>query len=139
MERVLKGYTHPRDAHLPLPPRDTQFIVILKGIGAETYECLKNPKADNDLNPNQLQARTRRYLKELTSARVDYVDKKQDKWTAAMQNVPLVYGDSMLGSEKWKECRPALQEGWHVEQQKVHGVGGLPAGVVEDVIMDDNQ
>src|SRR6202011_951751 len=62
VERVLQGYT--RDENLPLPPRDTQFIVVLKGIGAETYECLKNPEApDNNSNPNQLQARSRRYLK----------------------------------------------------------------------------
>jgi hypothetical protein len=33
VKRVLKGSTHhPRDAHPPLPPRDTQFIVVLKGM-----------------------------------------------------------------------------------------------------------
>ena len=53
-----------------------------------------------------------------------------------MQNIPLVYGNSMLGSEKWKECCPGLREGWQAEQQKAHGVGGWPTGVVEDVIMD---
>jgi hypothetical protein len=137
VETVLKGHAHPRGAHPPLPPRDTQFIVVLKGIGAETYECLKNATADNDSNPNQLQARTRRYLKELTSARVNYVNKEGGRKLVGMQNIPLVYGDSMLGSEKWKECRPRLQEGWQAEQQKAHGVGGSSTGVVGDVIMDD--
>src|ERR1700737_2156994 len=137
VERVLKGYTHPRHAHPPLPPRDTQFIVVLKGIGAETYECLKNPNADNDSNANRLQAHTRRNLKELTNARVDYVDKAGGRHLVAMQNIPLVYGDSMLGSEKWKECRPRLQEGWQAELE-AHGIGDWPV-TEEDVSMLDDE
>jgi hypothetical protein len=125
---TLKTHREPHLAQQPLkrPPLDTQFIVILKGIGTNTYQCLKdNLQADDSKSPNQFQNRTRTYLKELTSARLDYVDKKQDKWTAAMQNIPLVYGDSMLGSDKWKECRPALQAGRQAEQlqQIAHGVG----------------
>ena len=52
------------------------------------------------------------------SARVDYVDKKEKrKWAAGMQNIPLVYGDSMLGSENWVKYRPALEDGWRAEQE----------------------
>ena len=53
---VLKAYTHRRSAQLPLklPPLETQFIVVLKGIGAETYKCLKEqpPRARQlDIKP----------------------------------------------------------------------------------------
>ena len=109
---VLNRSTHPRSAQPPLkqPPLETQFIIVLKGIGAATYECLKN---NHNSASNQLQNRTRRYLKELTSARVDYVDKKGErKRVAGMQNLPLVYGDSMLGSENWARYRPALEDIW---------------------------
>jgi hypothetical protein len=114
---VLKAYTHRRSAQPPLklPPLEIQFIVFLKGIGAETYECLKNLQEADNSKSNQLQNRTRRYLKELTSARVDYVDKsKKSKWAAGMQNIPLDYGDSMLGSENWVRYRPVLPTGWLV-------------------------
>ena len=33
------------------------------------------------------------------------------KQAAGMQNIPLVYGDSMLGSANWVKCRPDLQGG----------------------------
>jgi len=62
------------------------------------------------------------YLKELASARVDYVDKKQDTWTAGMQNIPLVYGDSMLGSEKWVKYRSdSEREDRQQAEQEAHG------------------
>jgi hypothetical protein len=56
-----------------------------------------------------------------------------------MQNIPLVYGDSMLGSEKWDRRRPALREGLQVEPEKAHGAGSWQplTDVVEDVIMDE--
>jgi hypothetical protein len=91
-------------------------------------------------NSNELQALTRRYLKELSSERVDYVDKVEGRKLVGMQNIPLVYGDSMLGSKTWNECRPGLQEGWHAEQQNAHGIGGWPtASVVEDESMYDEE
>ena len=46
---VLRTYRKPRYAQPPLKqlPLDTQFIVILKGIGPNTYQCLKdNLQAD---------------------------------------------------------------------------------------------
>jgi hypothetical protein len=118
---VLRAYTHPGIAQPPhkQPPLETQFIIVLKGIGVDTYECLKDnlPGPDKSTS-NKLQDRVRRYLKELTSARVDYVDKKgRRKQAAGMQNIPLVYGDSMLGSENWVRYRPVLQDGWQAEQE----------------------
>ena len=98
---------------LKLPPLETQFIVVLKGIGAETYECLKlNLQEADDSRSNQVLKHTRRYLKELTSARVDYVDKNGKRKRVGMQNIPLVYGNSMLGSENWARHRPMLEDGW---------------------------
>jgi len=99
---VLRKYRHPRGGQPPLerPPLKSQFIVVLKGIGVDTYQCLKGDHRE----------RSRSYLTELTSATVDYVDKK-DKMQAivGMQNIPLVYGESMLGSEKWVQRRPSLE------------------------------
>jgi hypothetical protein len=65
------------------------------------------------------------------------VDEVGGRKVVAMLNIPLVYGGDMLWSEKWIEGRPGLQEGWRAEQQRVHGIGGGPTGVVEDVNMDD--
>jgi hypothetical protein len=142
--KVLKAYTHPRGAQplLEQPPLDTQFIVVLKGIGADTYECLKNSLQEpEDSASNQLRSSTRRYLKELTSARVDYVDKNgKRKRVAGMQNLPLVYGDFMLGSENWVRCRPALQDRWRAEQEAFGGAVESwqpPTDVVEDGSMDE--
>ena len=137
---VLRTYRHPRSAQPPLkrPPLKTQFIVILKGIDANTYECLKNNLQEPvDSTSNSLRERSRRYLKELASAKLDYVDKKEKrKWVAGMQNIPLVYGDSMLGSENWVKYRPALEDGWRAEQ-KAHGRAvedrQPSTGVAEDV------
>jgi len=141
---VLRAYTHPRRGQPPLgqPPLQTQFIVVLKGIGTDTYECLKNNLQEpDDTTSNQLQNSVRRYLKELRSAKVDYVDKTgKRKQAAGMQNIPLVYGESMLGSENWVRYRPALQDGWRAEQEAYGGAvqSCQPAtNVGEDVSMDD--
>jgi hypothetical protein len=118
--KALKAYTRPRSVQplLKQAPLDTQFIVILKGIGTDTYKCLENLNEPDDSPSNQIQDSVRRYLKELTSARVDYVDKKE-KWKRAegMQNIPLVYGDSMLGSANWEKYRPDLQRDWQTEME----------------------
>jgi hypothetical protein len=135
VETVLKGYTPPRGAQPPPSKRDTQFIIILKGNGPETYECLKNPKEDKD--SIDLQDRTNRCLKELRSARVDYVDEVGGLELIAMQNIPLVYGEDKLWSEKWREYSPRLEEGLQDEPQKAHGMGDWPTDVVEDVGMAD--
>jgi hypothetical protein len=119
---LLKSYTRPRRAQIPLKQpttRDTQFIVVLKGIGVDTYECLKNdPDNADDSEIHHLWNRTRRYLRELTSPRIDYVDKNvKRKLEAGMQNIPLVCGDSMLWSEQWVNRGPALRERWRAEQE----------------------
>jgi hypothetical protein len=103
--QILRTHRKLRKTHPPAPPVRTQFFVILKGIGINTYQCLKD-----DLHDSELQRRTRTYLQELRSARVDYVDTTEMKCTAAMQNIPLVYGDSMLGSEKWVKYRSEVED-----------------------------
>ena len=67
-----------------------------------------------------------RYLQELRSAEVDYVDKKGGRKLVGMQNIPLVYGDSTLGSANWDNYRPELQDGWLAEQWKAQGVVSFP-------------
>jgi hypothetical protein len=125
---VLRAYTHPRSTQPPLkqPPLETQFIIILKGIGVDTYECLKNNLQEPyNSTSNNLRDSVRRYLKELMRTRVDYVDMDKRgtrKGVAAMQNIPLVYGDSMLGSDNWMRLRPVLQDGWRAEQEANSGV-----------------
>jgi hypothetical protein len=107
---VLATYNRPHVAqpHLTRPPLKSQFIVVLKGIGTDTYQCLKG----------NLQERSRRYLKELTTAKVDYVDKRdKSQAVVGMQNIPLVYGESMLWSQKWVQRRPSLENGWNVEHR----------------------
>jgi hypothetical protein len=102
----------------------------------ETYQCLKNnPKEDNNSNSNRLQDGTRRYLVELKSPKVDYVDQEGGRKLVGMQNIPLVYGHSMLGSTNWDRCRPELLDGWYAEQRKACGVGDWPTTVVEDARM----
>ena len=57
-----------------------------------------------------------------------------------MQNMPLVYGDSMLGSENWVRYRPMLQDGWRAEQEtrrRAVGSRQLQTGVAEYVRMDE--
>jgi hypothetical protein len=103
---------------------ETQSIVVLKGIGVDTYECHKNnfpQEADNSEESNQLRNRTRRYLKGLRSSRVGYVEKSEKrKRGAAMQSMPLVCGDSVLWSKKWVEQHSVLRERWQANQE-AHG------------------
>ena len=57
-----------------------------------------------------------------------------------MQNIPLVYGDSMLGSENWVRYRPMLQDGWRAEQEALgRAVGSQQSqtGLAEYVRMDE--
>src|ERR1700694_4137358 len=86
--KILRTHWHPRLSHPPLK-LGSQFIVVLKGIGANTYQCLTDD-VDGDPESKELQRCTRMYLKELRSARVDYVDTKEPKCTAGKQNIPLV-------------------------------------------------
>jgi hypothetical protein len=60
------------------------------------------------------------YLKELTSVKVDYVDQKDDNRIVAMQNIPVVYGESMLGSEEWMKYRSERENRRRAEPE-AHG------------------
>jgi len=85
----------------------SQFFVILKGIGSETYKCLEDIAGETD-DKRARRDRTRSYLRELQRARVEYVEKVPDEpmsFVGGMQNLPLVYGEAMLGSQKWDTLR----------------------------------
>jgi hypothetical protein len=118
--KILRTHTHPRLSHPPPEPipLGTQFFVVLKGIGANTYQCLKDDLDDSE--SKELQSCTRMYLKELRSTKVDYVDTKEPKCTAGKQNIPLnVYGDSELGSENWMKYRSKVEDRKRAEQEAV--------------------
>jgi hypothetical protein len=142
--RVLDTPSHPRRAHQSRKqlPLETQFIIILKGIDVDTYECLKDNLPQSDYWSSNKLRESRSSLTELASARVDYVDKKEKmKQVAGMQNIPLVYGDSMLGSENWERCRPELEHSWRAEQEERGGaVQGLQSqiDIEEDVDFADS-
>ena len=90
----------------------SQFFAILKGIGSETYKCLEDIAGERDDKRVRLD-RTRAYLRELQRARVEYVEKVPDdpmSFVGGMQNLPLVYGEAMLGSQKWDMLRRKAQE-----------------------------
>ena len=133
---VLRTYTRPRRAQPSLEhPLETQFIVVLKGIGTNTYMCLKNnPQESDNSRSNWLRERSRRYLKELTNTRAEYVDKNA-KWrrTAGMQNLPLVYGESMLGSINWTRCRSEIQGRPGAVVESTQSPIGVKRGFVESM------
>ena len=63
------------------------------------------------------------------------MDKKEKrKHAAGMQNIPLVYGDSMLGSENWLRRRPSLEDGWRSE----HEARESPSAVVENMVFAES-
>src|ERR1700737_2781618 len=70
--KILRMHTQSRLSHPPPErrPLDTQIFVVLKGIGVNTYQCLKDDLDDSE--SKELQSRTRMYLKKLRSAEVDY-------------------------------------------------------------------
>jgi hypothetical protein len=136
---ILRTYRMPRIAQPPLTPQPlgTQFIVILKGIGVNTYQCLKNNLQEKD-NSVSTQSLTRTYLSVLRSAKVDYVDTKDSrKCTVGKQNIPLVYGDYMLGSEKWviyRENRDRRRTGQEAHDEAGDSMDGVLDGpVVKEV------
>jgi hypothetical protein len=113
--KILRTHRHPRPSYPP-PEPGTQFIIILKGIGTNTYQYLKD-NIDDSKSKLERQSRTRTYLKELGSARVDYVDTNEPKCTAAKQNIPLVYGESELGSKNWVKYRAKLEDRTRAEKE----------------------
>jgi hypothetical protein len=95
----------------PCPPK-SQFFAILKGVGSETYKCLQDIAGERH-DRKARRARTRDYLKELQQARVEYVKKDPGNpmaFIGGMQNLPLVYGEGMLGSQKWDTLRRKARE-----------------------------
>ena len=52
------------------------------------------------------------------SSKVDYVDKEHSSARVAMQNIPFVYGESILGSEMWVNCREDLENGRYANTRR---------------------
>ena len=126
---TLTAYRRPHQAqpHLETrPPLRTQFIVVMKGIGTNTFQCLKDKPTSSGIvhtGLNNPQERSRRYLRQLMSSKVDYMDKEHSQARVAMQNIPLVYGESMLGSEMWADCREYLENAWYAKHGSHDNVG----------------
>ena len=103
----------------------TQFIVILKGIGPETYRFLRDDVVDFErpgTTPDDLEL-TRRYLKELRRTRYDYVENRRQLMAkfkdhkpigksleAIVEALPLVFNSESYTSEPWKKSRIQLQQ-----------------------------
>lgn len=67
------------------------------------------PLRGRGLDVEQTPRKIENVFKEFTSASVDCVDEEEkEKWAVVMQNISLVYGDFMLGSENWVRYRSAL-------------------------------
>jgi hypothetical protein len=106
------------------PNPTTQFIVVLKGIGPETYRFLRDDAIDSKkpgTTPADLD-RIRRYLKELRRTRYDYVENRRQLMAkfkdhkpveksleAMVEGVPLVYNSDRFTSEAWKRSSHQLQ------------------------------
>jgi hypothetical protein len=101
-----------------------QFIVVLKGIGPETYRFLRDD-AVNLERPGTTLADlelTRRYLKELRRTRYDYVENRRQLMAkfkdhkpiekslqAIVEGLPLVFNSESYTSEPWNRSRLQLQ------------------------------
>ena len=81
-------------------PLETELTIILKGSGAiHTNVSRITLQFWARSNASEMY---RRYLNELICAKVEYVDEKtKRKVIAGKQNIPLIYGESMLGSDNW--------------------------------------
>lgn len=119
-ERVLRSRTVVVE-----PNPISQFIVVLKGIGSDTYRFLRDDAIDSkrpgttlaDLNL------VRRYLKELRRTRYDYVENRrrlmakfkdhspiEKSLEAIVESLPLVYNSDRFTSEAWRRSSPRLQQ-----------------------------
>lgn len=96
---------------------ETQLVVVLKGIGAETYRCLRDPEPPQESKKIQMMQLTRRYLQQLTTTRVNYVQENDEDEKPRKQNIPIVYGPEWLGSERWKFQIGCLQQRWHAQRE----------------------
>jgi len=110
-----------RSIEYPRPEPITRFIVVLKGIGPETYRFLRDD-AFNSNDSCDLEL-TRRYLKQLRRTRYDYVENRRqltskfkghkpiDKsLVAIVEGLPLVYNPDRYTSEAWRQFSSQLRQ-----------------------------
>jgi hypothetical protein len=109
----------------PKPNPITQFIVVLKGIGPDTYQFLRDDVIDSQqLGTTSTDIElTRRYLKELRHPRYDYVENRRQLMAkfkghkpveksleAIVEGLPLVYNSDRYTSEAWNRTSSQLQQ-----------------------------
>ena len=114
-----------RVVEYPRPQPITQFIVVLKGIGPETYRFLR----DDAFNSNRRAKTsadlelTRRYLKELRQTRYDYVENRRElvsdfkgrhpidnSLLAILEGLPMVYNSDRYTSGPWRQSSSQLRQ-----------------------------
>jgi len=113
-----------RSIEYPRPEPITQFIVVLKGIGPETYRFLRDDafNSNDSCTASDLEL-TRRYLKQLRWTRYDYVENRRqltskfkghkpiDKSLIAIaEGLPLVYNSDCYTSEAWRQSSSQLRQ-----------------------------
>ena len=118
--RVLQS----RSIELPRPEPIMQFIVVLKGIGPETYRFLRDDafNSNDSCTPSDLEL-TRRYLKRLRRTRYDYVENRRQLMSkfkghkpidkslvAIVEGLPLVYNSDRYTSEAWRQSSSQLRQ-----------------------------
>jgi hypothetical protein len=96
---------------------EKQFIVVLKGIGTDTYQCLKDPESPQMPEKIIMMQQTRQYLQQLATTRVNYVQESNEDEKPGKQNIPMVYGPQWLGSDQWQSQRHTLQQRWKTQHE----------------------
>ena len=126
-----------RVVEYPHPQPITQFIVVLKGIGPETYRFLRDDSFKSNLSATTLTDLdlTRRYLKALRQTRYDYVGNRHQLMSrfkghksidkslvAIVEGLPLVYNSDSYTSKPWRESSNQLR------QSECEGLQQFPSG-----------
>ena len=115
--RGLRTSDYPNTRASRQNEEETQLVVVLKGIGTETYQCLRDPEPCQDPEEIQIMQQTRQYLQQLSTTRVNYVEENNEHERPGKQNIPMVYGPEWLGSEQWQSQRNLLQQRWYAERE----------------------
>ena len=114
--RGLKTSDYPNTRASRRNDMETQLVVVLKGIGPETYRCLRDPEPQETERIRRMQ-QTRQYLQQLTMTRVNYVQENNEEEKPGKQNIPMVYGPEWLGSDQWESQRDSLAQRWLAQRE----------------------
>ena len=115
----------PGAANYPRHQLYTQFIVVLKGIGPETYRFLRDDAFNSNHPATTLTDLdlTRRYLKRLRRSRYDYVENRRQLMSkfkghepidkslvAIVEGLPLVYNSDRYTLKPWRQSSSQLRQ-----------------------------